>query len=140
LLHDLTVDEKYYEDINHWNSLAASKEEKNPEVQKYRNHPSEAANLVLSMKNLPPDVDQIILQHHETQDGGGFPRRLPASRITPMATVFIITEDLIQFIGNSSDPVERVDLFLKDRQGVYTSGNFKKVFDALKDSIHKCRI
>jgi response regulator RpfG family c-di-GMP phosphodiesterase len=134
LLHDLTVDDEIYEDILLWNQAAADLGDKTPEVVKYRNHPSEAANLVLGMKNLPPDVDQIILQHHEMKDGSGFPRGLNASRISPMAAVFIIVEDLINFTADAEDLKIRIQQFLKVKESKYNSGNFRKVFEAIREA------
>ena len=92
------------------------------------------------MKNVPADVDQIILQHHELKDGSGFPRGLTSSRISPMASLFIIVEDLLTFLEGAEDMEEKVSLFLKHRESQYNSGNFKKVFDAVKDSVQKSRL
>ena len=140
LLHDLTLDESVYQDIFLWNQAASDLTDKTPEVQKYRNHPIEAANLVLAMKNLPSDVDQIILQHHEMKDGTGFPRGLITSRITPLACVFIIVEDLINFMEESKDFDQKINLFIKHRENKYSSGNFKKVFDAFQETVDKTRL
>lgn len=139
LMHDLTVDESMYQDIMLWNLAASDNNIKTPEATKYRNHPGDAANLLLSMKNVPADVDQIILQHHEMKDGSGFPRGLNSSRITPMASLFIIVEDLINFFEDSDQYDEKVTMFLKHRESRYNSGNFKKVFEAFKDSVQKTR-
>ena len=140
LMHDLTVDEDVYQDVLLWNQAANDDQMKTPEAMKYRNHPVDAANLLLSMKNVPADVDQIILQHHEMKDGSGFPRGLVSSRISPMASLFIIVEDLINFFGDSEDFDEKIIMFIKHREKVYNSGNFKKVFEAFKDSVQKTRL
>ena len=132
LLHDLTLDEKIYNEVNTWNEAATNQHDKTPESVKYRNHPTEAANLLRSMKNIPADVDQIILQHHEMKDGSGFPRGLISSRITPMASVFIIVEDLVNFLDGTSDIEAGVMEFLKIREDFYDGGSFKKVFEVLK--------
>ncbi len=134
LLHDLTVDEEVYNDINLWNQAASDLADKSPAVVKYRNHPIEAANLVKSMKNLPPDVDQIILQHHEMRDGLGFPRGLNPNRISPMASVFIIVEDLINFTADAVDLDTSIQEFLKLRESKYGLGNFRKVFEAMRET------
>lgn len=139
LMHDITVDENAYNDIFLWNQAASGNHDKTPEVIKYRNHPSDAANLLLTIKDLPPDVDQIILQHHENKDGGGFPRGLISSRISPMASLFIIVEDLINFMEDSEDIEGKISQFVKHRDGKYNSGNFKKVFDVVKDNVEKSR-
>lgn len=139
LMHDITLDESIYENIELWNDAACNASDKSPEVLKYRNHPADAVNLLLSIKNVPPDVDQIILQHHELKDGTGFPRGLDSSRISPFATVFIIVEDLINFLGESHDFDDKIDLFIRHREERYNSGNFKKVFTVLKDNVAKIR-
>lgn len=140
LMHDLTVEEEVYQDVMLWNQAALDNNQKNTETLKYRNHPADAAHLLLSMKNVPADVDQIILQHHEAKDGSGFPRGLIGSRISPMASLFIIVEDLITFLEGSEDLVEKISMFLKHRETLYNSGNFKKVFEAFKDSVQKSRL
>lgn len=140
LMHDIAVDEKKYEDIMLWNQAASDLNDKSAEISKYRNHPAEAANLLLTMKDLPADVDQIILQHHEMKDGTGFPRGLISSRISPMASVFIIVEDLINFLEDSTDFDEKILLFIKYRESRYNSGNFKKVFDVLKETVEKAKL
>lgn len=140
LMHDIVVDEKQYDDIMLWNLAASDLNDKSPEALKYRNHPAEAANLLLTMKDLPADVDQIILQHHEMKDGSGFPRGLISSRISPMASVFIIVEDMINFLEYTQDFDEKIVLFIKFRESRYNSGNFKKVFEVLKATVEKTRL
>lgn len=139
LMHDISIDEKKYENITIWNKAALDPQEKKPEILKYKNHPIDAAALVQSMNNVPADVDQIILQHHERGDGSGFPRGLGTSRVTPMACVFILVEDLITFLEDSPDFGENINLFVKLRSSQYNSGNFKKVFDVFKDIVEKTR-
>jgi hypothetical protein len=139
LIHDITLDESYYSDINYWNLVSSSKSENGPQVQRYSNHPIDAAHLLLGMKNIQPDVDQIIVQHHENQDGNGFPKKLISTRITPLACILIMTEDLIHFINEAHEVDDRIQMFLKLREQVYSRGNFRKVFEALRDSFEKTK-
>lgn len=140
LMHDLTVEDSYYADIDLWNSVAGNANDKSPEAVKYRNHPADAANLIGSMKYVPADVDQIILQHHENREGTGFPRGLTSSRIMPMTCIFIITEDLINYIEGSENLEEKIEQFLEFGERKYNSGNFKKVFDSFRASIDCARL
>lgn len=139
LMHDMSIDEKKYNEIFAWNEAASDPQDKSTETVRYRNHPIDAAALIQSMKNVPADVDQIILQHHEKTDGTGFPRGLGHGRISPMASVFIIVEDLITFLEDAPDFGENIKLFVKLRENRYNSGNFKKVFDVLKEIVEKTR-
>jgi response regulator RpfG family c-di-GMP phosphodiesterase len=135
LIHDVTIDEEFYENIEMWNLKAQNPAEKSEEVLKYRNHPIEAAKLILEMKNLPPDVDQIIIQHHELKDGTGFPRGLSYSRISPLTTLFIITQDFVNFFNDDRAVEDSVRDFLTSREEMYNSGSFKKVFLAIKEKL-----
>jgi response regulator RpfG family c-di-GMP phosphodiesterase len=139
LMHDIAIDEKKYDEIFKWNEAAADNADKKAETVKYRSHPLDAALLLQSMKNVPPDVDKIILQHHEKNDGSGFPRGLSLGRISPMASVFIIVEDLVTFLDETPDFGENIHLFIKLRAARYSSGNFKKVFDVFKETVDKTR-
>lgn len=135
LIHDVTIDEEIYDDIEMWNLKAQNPNEKSEEVIKYRNHPIEAAKLVLGMKNLPPDVDQIIIQHHELKDGSGFPRGLSYSRISPLTTLFIITQDFVNFFNDNRAVEDSIRGFISSREEIYNTGNFKKVFLAIREKL-----
>lgn len=135
ILHDVCVDEKCYLDIESWNRFAISKNEADPDVVKYRNHPIDGSNLVKTMKNLPPDIDQIILQHHERPNGAGFPLALSSSRISHLSSLFIITEDLIHILLKSVHLEEGIERFLLWGDGEYSSGNFKKIFLIVKSKL-----
>ncbi len=135
LMHDMVLTDDHLRDVQKWNERARDSGDKSPETLKYRNHPIEAANLIQTIKNLPPDIDQIILQHHETPDATGFPRGLSSGWISPMSAVFIISEDLIQFISDSEDMRIRINEFVELREKFYVEGNFKRVFQALKANL-----
>jgi response regulator RpfG family c-di-GMP phosphodiesterase len=132
LLHDLAVDENYYTDIKVWNEKAANVRDRTPETIKYRLHPMEASKLVQNLKNLPPDIDQIILQHHEKKDGTGFPRALSSSRITQLATFFNIIEELVDFIGDGENLETSIADFKTWGDANYDSGQFKKTYQLIR--------
>lgn len=136
LLHDLAVDDIYYQDIESWNKKAQDLRNKSEEVVKYRLHPFQAAKIAQSLEHLPPDVDQIILQHHEVGDSSGFPRSLSASRISSLSSLFIMVEDMVGFLGKG----EHIETSLKDYlmwgESFYVSGYFKKIFDVIKVKIN----
>lgn len=132
ILHDITVDPKYYFDIEEWNRKALDPMDKSAETLKYRSHPLEAATLVQAASNIPSDIDRIILQHHEAKNGLGFPRKLNSSHLNPMSCLFIITEDLFHLIDEHPDPKIALQRFFEIRQEKYDGLGFKKIFEALK--------
>ncbi|MFL5785688.1 MAG: HD domain-containing phosphohydrolase [Bacteriovoracaceae bacterium] len=135
LMHDLSIDEHLYPAIEEWNKQARNFDERSPEVVRYRLHPLHSSQTAQTIDVLPPDVDQIILQHHEQPDGSGFPRGLSANRIHFLAAIFIIGEDLVQFLDDGESLETSLKDFLTWGEERYKSGNFKKIFDGIKPKI-----
>ncbi|MGZ3721118.1 MAG: HD domain-containing phosphohydrolase, partial [Bdellovibrionota bacterium] len=102
----------------------------------YKEHPHAAAALARQMKDFPGDVDQIIAQHHELPNGRGFPLGINHTKISPLASLFIvahaITEELFekQEEFNLKEAVARLEK-------IYTQGYFRRVIAALKDLAYK---
>ncbi len=94
-------------------------------VKKVRNHPLDSAELIAKAKDLPPDVDKIILSHHERPDGTGYPKGLDSTTISPMACVFIIAEDFVHKIYGKEITPHLKEEILKDFIAKYSKGNFK---------------
>lgn len=135
LLHDLSVDESFYADIKNWNLRAADPKDRSPEVVKYRMHPIEASKFIRNIKNLPPDIDQILVQHHEKKDGQGFPRALNATRISQLSVFFNIIEDLVEFIGDGTNVETSLTGFKIWGDCNYDTGHYKKTYDHIKKKI-----
>jgi response regulator RpfG family c-di-GMP phosphodiesterase len=135
LLHDFSIDDSYYEDIDFWNKKALDMKDKTPETIRYRMHPIDGAKLAQSLKIMPPDVDQIIMQHHEKKDGTGFPRALTSSRITPLSTLFIMVEDLVNFINRGEHLETSIKDYLVWGEYYYDQGHFKKIFEIIKQKL-----
>lgn len=136
LLHDLAVDESYYDDLKTWNKRAANLRDREPEAIKYRLHPIEAAKYLQNLKNVPPDIEQIVLQHHEKKDGTGFPRSLGHTRINQLAAFFIIVEELVEFIGDGFAIEASLNDFKTWGDSYYESGHFHKIYQAIRDKIN----
>lgn len=132
LLHDLSVDESYYDDIKTWNKKASGFSDRAPLTVKYRLHPLEASKLIQSMKAIPPDVDQIVQQHHEKKDGSGFPRGITSSRISLLATFFTIVDELVEFIGDGENLETSLKDFMTWGDANFESGHYKKAYDFIR--------
>jgi len=98
------------------------------EMEAYKGHPYDAAEIARNFNEIPPDVDTIIVQHHERPNGAGFPRGLSTSRISPLACVFIIAHELVQYTIEGEMTFEEIANRLHED---YSAGNFKKVLKVL---------
>lgn len=89
-------------------------------------HAEEASQLAAQLTDVPPDVDAIILQHHEMPDGSGFPHHLGHTRIFPLSAVFIVAHDIVTAAWRAGGKVDMQE-FLLAHEGRYNSGTFKKI-------------
>lgn len=99
-------------------------------LQVFLNHPSDVVKLVLKMKNIPTDVDSIILCHHERPNGTGFPQKLNSNQISPLASFFIIAHDLSNYVWlreKEASLKEFFDLYSRE----YQNAHFKKLSTAI---------
>jgi response regulator RpfG family c-di-GMP phosphodiesterase len=92
-----------------------------------RMHPQKAAAIAAGFTDVPPDVDTIVAQHHEAADGHGFPFGLSHTRIAPLACLFIISQDIIDYFHEKGTPINLAE-FVKTHEGIYMQGYFKKVY------------
>lgn len=144
MLHDLTLTDEEVVNVNELNQIAYTQRDalRNPnqinseKLRKYLQHPEKASQIAAKFRDVPADVNTIIAQHHERPDGSGFPNRLTAPKISPLPTVFIVAEDLVDFIYENPDSTG-IDQFFKTRGELYQSGVFKKAFNILKETYKK---
>lgn len=135
-LHDLHLPSnrlarmRNVEDVTEANGFTAS------DKHAFKTHPIQAAEYSRQLRQLPADVDTIVLQHHEQPDGSGFPRGLYHHQIAPLACVFIVAQDLLDYYlvdQASTQPKANVfQVFLAERESRYSAGTFKKIVDSLK--------
>jgi HD-GYP domain-containing protein (c-di-GMP phosphodiesterase class II) len=101
-------------------------EEMNPdEIKEYKLHPQYGMSMVQNSKKIPPEVRQIIYQHHEQPNGQGFPNFLRSADIGYMAKVVAIADSFSAF----TTKYEQRETFLpydalkvmQERVGVYDS-------------------
>jgi response regulator RpfG family c-di-GMP phosphodiesterase len=127
-LHDVTIN------IPEFDEGSSSLEERDHLIN-FKDHPKEAVDLIKNFKEIPSDVDQIIIDHHEKPDGSGVPRGLTATQLKPLASVFIFSHDIVDAIlliekkkldFNLKNVLEHLD---KD---YYSVGHFKKCYEALE--------
>jgi hypothetical protein len=101
----------------------------------YLQHPLKAKEIVNTLKNIAPDIDKIILEHHEMPNGSGFPRKIGATKISPLSCTFILSGILARYIleeGAHFSLEKFIEVF--EHRG-YNRGNFKPTFDIIKNML-----
>ncbi len=129
LLHDMELtDEVFVIKLNRLTAKVLDSEINQQTNFKIFSHPIKAAEFVAFWSSCPPDVDKIILQHHENFDGTGFPHKLDFSTLFPLSGLMIMAEDVIykSMTEKNFDPVA----FFKSREEYYNRGEFGKIYRA----------
>lgn len=127
LLHDMELTDDIFLSKLHRLSGKILESELNQQTNlRIYSHPIKAAEFVGFWASCPPDVDKIILQHHENFDGTGFPHKLDYANIFPLAGLMIMAEDVIynSMLNENSNPVE----YIKSREANYCRGEFTKIY------------
>lgn len=130
-LHDITLDGQ---EIAKCATLAEAEsgDYKATEKEQFKLHPVKAAEIAREFSEVPPDVDAIILQHHERPDSSGFPRGISHSHISPLSAVFIVAHDMADAILKSTEPFQ-MSRFADEVTRKYPGGGFRKVAAVLKE-------
>ncbi|MFA6236351.1 MAG: response regulator [Bacteriovorax sp.] len=102
------------------------------EVENFKNHPQKAAELVLKINDIPPDVLRTIIEQHEMPDGSGIPSRLKASQIHPVSCIFIVTGIFARHLLKLGDSFDFREFIIYLEKRGYSEGNFKDALEALK--------
>lgn len=133
LFHDIVFRKPHLAEIETLEQLEKKKNILTQEdIDFVKNHPMAVAQVLGNFKEVPPDVDVIVAQHHERPDGSGFPRKLTSNHIAPLAALFIVAHDLVLFIYESPEDMS-LDAF--NKRFKYTSefarGTFAKAISAI---------
>lgn len=130
---DLTLDSiKLMMIIDHVEFLSIKDSFTSKEIKNYKDHPLRAIELMSKIKNLPNDIDKIVLEQHEMPNGEGFPRGLLYPKIGSLSAIFILSGILAKHILRDEDKLNSQDLFNSLEAKGYNKGKFKDIFDAYK--------
>lgn len=108
------------------------------QLKAYKMHPAHAADYARVLHQIPPDVDNIVMQHHERPDGSGFPRGLYHHQMSPLSCIFIVAHDMLDFYLEkrpANPSTHFLDAFLFAKEAEYGSGTFKEITQALVSGV-----
>lgn len=76
-------------------------------------HPKIGALLVKHCTNYDPEVARAICEHHEREDGSGYPRKLVGGQISTLGKVLMVSELLAGVLLKPNFPIHRALLVLR---------------------------
>ena len=84
-------------------------------------HPAIGHAVLKNMSGIAPVVAELVLEHHERLDGGGYPQGRTKSTITEEGHVLAVAEALSRFIGKHSEPFAYAEVALKIIPGEFSN-------------------
>ncbi|PIP96222.1 MAG: hypothetical protein COW00_19870 [Bdellovibrio sp. CG12_big_fil_rev_8_21_14_0_65_39_13] len=130
--HDVMIADDRMTCIHSTQSL---KESSLPDEQKIKvaRHAFLTSELLSKYPDLPMGTDSVILQHHGTLNGIGFSDDHLDNRLSPLAIVFLVTEDFVHRILASEKPDKKA--ILHDMSLKYDKGQYRKCIEALEKAV-----
>ena len=129
-LHDLPLRGTQMAEYQTMDDAKESNALNEEDLARFKLHPIKAAEFARKFNEIPSDVDSILLLHHERPDGTGFPRGLFHTTIGPLASLFIISHDLLNFLLEANFK-SNLETFLAQNSSKYYGGHFKKITRSL---------
>jgi HD-GYP domain-containing protein (c-di-GMP phosphodiesterase class II) len=90
-------------------------------------HPELGWRLIKQYTKYGTDVARAVYEHHERENGSGYPKKLTGAQISPMGKILMVGEVLAGLLLKPSYPMRRAQLVLKLIPNEYD----KKVLDAV---------
>ncbi len=104
-----------------------------PEIKSFLAHPMETSLLLTGVDFISPEVVSIVLQHHETPEGDGFPNGLHHSKLSLLSCIFIVAHDFVQQNFEIDFDVDLQSKIFDNLSKRYSLGSFKSVIDAFSN-------
>jgi YesN/AraC family two-component response regulator len=97
-------------------------------TERYKKHPELASALIKDIPNIPEDTYQLVLEHHEIGEKGGFPKGTSSERLSSLGELFIFCHFVIDYIIEGISPSQILDKIEIEH---LSSPNFKKFYDII---------
>lgn len=94
-------------------------------------HPILAANKIATIPEVPADVEMMVRHHHELPKENGWPSKIGHAKITPLATVFIVSHDLADYM--MENPKWAIKDYMVKAKAKFKGQHFSKVLSALNE-------
>ena len=135
---DLTLDSvKLMMIIDHDDFLAKKESLTSAEIKNYLEHPFRSKELLSKIKDLPPDIEKIVLEQHEMPHGEGFPRQLIYSKMGALSAIFILSGILAKHILKDENALNGDELFNSLEIKGFDKGKYKEIFACYKSLFTK---
>ncbi len=126
MFHDMSLDGSSAMKDMELNGIISGKHSDN-DIERFLNHPLESSNFIHEFREIPPDTNVIIAQHHELPEGKGFPKKLLSARTFPLSRVFIVSHFLVDYIYKEGFNIVTVKKCLTHMKQIFHEPTYEKI-------------
>ena len=105
------------------------------DIEHYKKHPELTARMISECNRLPPNIDKIVLQHHERPNGTGFPRRLSATNISKLSGIFNLCHEFVNEMYRYNFEASKLPTILRKLDTHYSKGNYRDGMAGIKKAL-----
>jgi hypothetical protein len=132
LFSDITLDPQDFMEMRKLNDDS----QKLP--QTILDHPERVVSILKASKdpiNVSTETYAIILQHHERQDGSGYPKGLNATQIHILSAIFIVCRKFVEKMMALNFDSSIINEVIEEINREYNEGSFKTALKGLRESL-----
>jgi response regulator RpfG family c-di-GMP phosphodiesterase len=126
MFHDMSLDGSSAMKDMELNGIIAGRHSEN-DIERFLNHPIDSSNFIHDFREIPPDTNVIISQHHELPEGKGFPKQLLSARTFPLSRIFIVSHFLVDYIYKEGFDIVTVKKCLTHMKQIFHEPTYEKI-------------
>ncbi|MDN4071415.1 HD-GYP domain-containing protein [Fictibacillus terranigra] len=106
------------------------------ELKEMKQHSIHGYNLLKKLPAIKEGVLLGVLQHHEREDGSGYPLKVPGSKLHPYSRILAVADVYLAMTSERSyrtklSPFKVIELMMKDQFGQFDPGIIRVITDGL---------
>jgi response regulator RpfG family c-di-GMP phosphodiesterase len=108
------------------------------DIQDYESHTERSAKILQAIPGIPPEIVTVARQHHESDNGNGFPFRLKKDQLHPISRIVHVVSDFLDLALADLDHLDvkkNLDL-LVDQRIIYAEQVIKGLYLVLGKEVH----
>ena len=117
--------------LSHKDSLSTK------EIKNFLEHPFRSKQLLSKIRDLPADIEKIVLEQHEMPHGEGFPHQLVYSQVGSLSAIFNLSGILAKHILKDEAELNGKELFNNLEIKGFNKGKYKEIFICYKSLFTK---
>ena len=109
------------------------------DIQDYETHPERSAKILQTIPGIPQEIILVARQHHEHDNGKGFPYRMKKDQLHPMSRIVHVVSDFLDLILSDVNnmQVEKNLETMVDQRVVYAEQVIKALYTVLNVEVHQ---